>query len=212
MSISSIDSNINLIMQNMQSQNRQSEPPLKDKVDAMTEEQRTEFDSKIESFSPKQMSNFMNLMKDNEFEISDMSQEEAVTAIFDLLEQTQSIDSVSATDLISALDALEETAPSSGRMLPSQTSGEAQDPLANLTEEDMTSFIEIIDSMNNDQKQEFGFMLMESKDQLSTLDSTESAQMVLAMLKEASQSTDSSLTQNALSSFTRGGSFLDIYS
>lgn len=201
-------------MMQMQMQQRPPEPPLKDQVDGMSEEDKTEFDSKIESFSPEQMMYFMSMMLENESEISEKSQEEATAAIFEIIDEAGSIESLSEVEGLSALEALEDGAPPPppGGMPPPPPAGETQDPLASLTEENMNEFMEMINSMTNEQKQEFGFLLMDSKEELATLDSEEAAEKVLSLLEKASTTTTNASTQNAMSNFTGGGSFLDIYS
>ena len=201
-------------IQMMQMQQRQPEPPLKDAVDGMNEEDKSTFDSNIESFSKEQMMYFMSLMASNESEISEMSQEEASTAILELMETASSIEDLSEVEGLDALDALaDEIPPPPGGMPPPPPSGgEAQDPLASLTEENMSTFLEMIDAMSDEQKLEFGSLLMESKEDLSSLNAEEAAEMVLSLLEEASTTVTNSSTQTAMQNFRPGGSFLDIYS
>jgi hypothetical protein len=54
--------------------------------------------------------------------------------------------------------------------------------------------------------------MMEAKEELAGLDEESASEMLLALLEDAKTSTTNSSTQNAMSNFTRGGSFLDIYS
>ncbi|EDZ61655.1 hypothetical protein SMGD1_2220 [Sulfurimonas gotlandica GD1] len=214
MSISSINSTVSGLSQSMQMQQR-PEPPLKDQVDGMTADQKEEFDSKISSFSKEQMMYFMSLMKTNESEISAMSQDEATSAIFEIMDEAGSIESLSEVEGISVLDILEDvgrSGPPGGMRPPPPPSEELQDPLASLTEESLSEFLEMLQSMTIEQKQEFGFSMMEAKEELAGLDEESASEMLLALLEDAKTSTTNSSTQNAMSNFTRGGSFLDIYS
>ncbi len=215
MSISNIDSVVSSLTQIMQMQQKTQEPPLKDKVDQMSEEDRKTFDSKIESFSQEQMMSFMSLMQQNKSEISDMSQEDATTAIFELMDQaeTSSLSEVDGVNQTSKVAEDGTTPPPSGGMPPPPpSSGNLQDPFASLSEDEMDTISETLETMTNAQKQEFGFSLMEAKDELASLDDAQASELILSLLEEASTSTTTDSTQNALSNFTRGGSFLDIYS
>jgi hypothetical protein len=216
MSISSINSTTSGLAQALQMQQRPPEPPLKDQVDAMSEEDRTSFDEKISSFSKEQMMYFMSLMASNEDSISSMSQEEATAAIFELMDQAASIEDLSEVEGLEALDALADEMPPppphGGMPPPPPPSEEATDPLASLTQENMDTFIEMLESMSDEQKLEFGTLLMDAKEELSGLDASEAAQKVLDLLEEASQSVTNASTQSATSKFTNGGDFLDLYS
>lgn len=215
MSISNIDSVVSSLTQIMQMQQKTQEPPLKDKVDQMSEEDRKTFDSKIESFSQEQMMSFMSLMQQNKSEISDMSQEDATTAIFELMDQAET-SSLSEVDGVNQTSKVAEDGtippPSGGMPPPPPSSGNLQDPFASLSEDEMDTISETLETMTNAQKQEFGFSLMEAKDELASLDDAQASELILSLLEEASTSTTTDSTQNALSNFTRGGSFLDIYS
>jgi hypothetical protein len=216
MSISSVNSTTSGLSQSMQMQQRHA-PPLKDQVDGMNAEQKEEFDSNIASFSKDQMMYFMSLMKTNESEISAMSQDEASTAILGLMDEAGSIESLSEVENLAALEALASMKPQGppGGMRPPPPpppSEETQDPLASLTEESLSEFLEMLQSMTVEQKQEFGFSMMEAKEELSGLDEESASEMLLTLLEDAKTSTTNSSTQNAMSNFTRGGSFLDIYS
>ncbi len=205
----------NGLAQMMQMQQRQPEPPLKDAVDGMSEEDKSSFDTKMESFSKEQMMYFMSLMVSNESEISEMSQEEASTAILELMDTASSIEDLSEVEGLDALDALADEmppAPPGGMPPPPPPSQEAEDPLSSLTEENMSTFLEMIEAMSDEQKLEFGSLLMDSKEELSNLDAEEAADMVLSLLEEASTTVTNASTQDAMQNFRSGGSFLDIYS
>lgn len=214
MSVSSINATTSGLTQMMQMQQRPPEPALKDTVDNMSEEDRETFNSNIESFSKEQMMYFMSLMASNESEISEMSEEDATAAIFELMETASSIEDLSEVEGLDALDALADEIPAApgGMPPPPPPSEEAQDPLASLTDENMNAFLEIIEAMSDEQKLEFGSLLMDSKEELSTLDAAEAAEMVLSLLEEASSVITNAATQNATQNFQQGGSFIDIYS
>jgi len=196
----------------MQMQQKAPEPPLKNTVDNMSEEDKATFDSKISSFSKEQMMYFMSLMSSNESDISAMSQDDATAAVFDLMSQASSIEDLSEVEGLSELDALANEMPPPPGGMPSSRQ-EAQDPLATLTQENMDTFTAMISAMSDEQKLEFGSLLIDSKDELATLGAEDAAAKVLSLLEEASTTVTNTSTQNAMmSNFTRGGSFVDIYS
>jgi len=213
-SISSINSSVSGLAQSMQMQQR-SGPPLKNQVDEMSENEKEEFNNKISSFSQDQMTYFMSLMKTNESDISAMSKDKATSAIFEIMDEAGSIESLSEVENSEALEALANMplqGPQGGGMRQLLGGEEAQDPLASLSEESLSEFLETLQSMTVEQKQEFGFSMMEAKEELAGMDEEAASEMLLTLLEDAKTSTTNASTQNAMSNFTRGGSFLDIYS
>ena len=163
------------------------------------------------------MTYFISLMSSNESEISQMSQEEASSAILELMDTASSIEDLSEVEGLSALDALSDelkSGPAEGKgpPPPPPSNGEVEDPLSSLTQENMDTFLEMIESMSSEQKLEFGNLLVDSKEELSTMDAEEAAQTVLDLLEKASSTVTNSSTQSATQNFRRGGDFLDIYS
>ena len=215
MSISSVNATTSALTQMLQMQQKASQAPLQDVVESMSDEDKTSFDENIESFSKEQMMYFISLMSSNESEVSAMSQDDATEAIFELMQTAASIEDLSEVEGLDALDALADeisVAEGKGKPPPPPPSQEIQDPLAALTEETTDTLLEMLEELSSEQKLEFGALLMDSKEELSTLDAEEASQVVLDLLDKASTTVTNSATQNAMQNFKQNGAFLDIYS
>jgi succinate dehydrogenase flavin-adding protein (antitoxin of CptAB toxin-antitoxin module) len=211
-----INSSINLqTIMNQGIENRPQRPqqPLKEQVDAMSEEDRTQFDSKIDSLSGEQRHALHNMLKENETEISQMSQEEASKTILELAQEASQLE-VSEDSFSSMMSAQEaghrSPPPPGGQMGHRPPPTDIQDPFASLDDEETTTLSQTMESMSDEQKMEFGYLLSQSKDELDSLSTSEASDLIFELLEEASNSeglTTSSKYNNGFSS----SNFIDTY-
>jgi DNA-directed RNA polymerase specialized sigma24 family protein len=194
--IMNIGSSMNLqsIMSSMQGTQRpqggqRHEPPLKEQVDAMSAEDREEFDSKIESLSHSQRHALKSLMEENSEEISSMSTEDATAAILSLVDEAAQTES---TD-----DSFANMMEQEGSMPPPPPKGghhggghQGPPPLANevqnMTEEEQEEFQTSLDSLSDEQKFAFMELMKDNEEEISSMETEDATDAIFALLEEAS--------------------------
>ena len=85
-----------------------------------------------------------------------------------------------------------------------------QEQILNMSEDDQDTFFSAVESMTQEQKHEFGGMMMSMKDEISTMSTDEATETILNMLSEMTNSSSSSNIGNN-SSLSMSSILLDTY-
>jgi 5'-deoxynucleotidase YfbR-like HD superfamily hydrolase len=171
-----------------QSQQNHKEPPLKEQVDAMSSEDREEFNTQLEALSHSQRHELKSLMEENSEEISSMSTEDATAAIMELVEQASQ--SESSDDFASMMQ-------QEGSMPPPPPKGghhggghQGPPPLANevqnMSDEEQEEFQTTLESLSDEQQYAFMELMKDNEEEISSMETEDATDAIFALLEEAS--------------------------